>query len=111
MTPGGVFLTLRRGEEAVMRRFDFVLTLAMLLVTITSSASLAYSPFVQPGVPSTQYVTVWSGDLRIFALKDNTQVTVIDIDTGAPLAFEDSRVSSTNFATNPFVLLHAGDSF
>jgi hypothetical protein len=59
----------------------------------------------------TEYVTFWSGDLRIFATKADTKVEIIDIATGNILPFSDSRVSSTNFATNPFVLTNPCDSF
>ena len=59
----------------------------------------------------TEYVSFWSGDLRIFANEDDTTVELIDIDTGLPLSMVDVRISSTNFGTNPFTLASAGDSF
>ncbi|MGA1840051.1 MAG: PKD domain-containing protein [bacterium] len=64
-------------------------------------------------VSGTEYITFWSGDLRIIAHNDNTKITLIDIDTGAPLSMSDSRInrSLTIFLTNPFVLNEAGDSF
>ena len=55
--------------------------------------------------------TFWLGDLRIFAWAPDTQITLINIQTGQPLNLNDSRISSKNFTTNPFVLENAGDSF
>ncbi len=55
--------------------------------------------------------TFWLGDLRIFAWTDNTEITLIDIQTNQPLKITDSRISSKNVTSNPFVLENAGDSF
>jgi hypothetical protein len=56
----------------------------------------------------TQYVTFWRGELRIHALRPDTRVTLIDLNSGLPL---DPANWSGTFATNPFVLANAGDSF
>jgi uncharacterized Zn-finger protein len=61
--------------------------------------------------PDQQHLTFWSGDLRLFALQNNTRVEIFDLDTGSHLDFADPRVESVNFDTNPFVLERAGDSF
>lgn len=58
--------------------------------------------------PCTEYVTFWRGELRIFATADATRVTLVDLNSGAPL---NPANWSGNFATNPFVLANAGDSF
>lgn len=55
----------------------------------------------------TEYITFWSGELRIFAHEDNTEVTLIDVATGVPLNFTlDSRVENETVShlDNPFVL-------
>ena len=59
----------------------------------------------------TDYVTVWRGDLRIFAQHANTRVVLIDVATGTPLAVNDPRLDAVNVTTNPFVLSQAGDAF
>ncbi len=79
-----------------------------------------YLPIVmqQSRIEDLSYLTVWSGDLRIFALEPNTKVTIYDLDTGLPLDLEtDPRIGWTRIesgkdtAPNPFVLKNAGDSF
>ena len=59
----------------------------------------------------TEYVTFWSGDLRIFAREPGTSVELTDIDTGLPLSLADTRIIGTNVASNPFTLFAAADSF
>ena len=90
--------------------------LAVLLVA--AALVLVFSSRLSSQATGTEYVTFWSGDLRIFALEDQTEVELIDIDTGSPLiltgASKDSRINSTpapTFGTNPFTIPSAGDSF
>lgn len=60
--------------------------------------------------PGTDYVTFWSGELRIFAQKPGTLVALINIDTNALLQVDDPRLDAP-LASNPFVLADAGDMF
>ena len=71
-------------------------------------APAGFEARAQGGAPGTEYVTFWRGDLRIHAVRDRTEVTIIDVNTGLPLA---PTGWTGNFATNPFVLANAGDSF
>ena len=64
----------------------------------------------------TDYVSFWSGDLRIFAQEADTTVTLTDIDTGSTLVLvnpgKDPRINTSpapTHATNPFTLVNAGD--
>ncbi|UCF07345.1 MAG: PKD domain-containing protein, partial [Thermoplasmata archaeon] len=56
----------------------------------------------------TEYLAFWSGELRIIAQKDYTQVTLYDIRTGALLPINDPRLV-TPLPSNPFTLASAGD--
>ena len=93
-----------------LRAFIAVLVaFAFLLMVTADTRALA---------TGTEYVTFWSGDLRIFALEDGVVVELTDIDTGLPLVLtgpsKDPRINSLpapTFGTNPFTLLSAGDSF
>src|SRR5688572_8401442 len=62
----------------------------------------------QGSATGTQYVTFWRGDLRIVATRGRTQVTIVDVTTGAALS---ATQWIGNYATNPFVLASPGDSF
>jgi hypothetical protein len=88
-----------------IRRSLFSLASTALIAAIMPSVVLA------DPLPGTEYVTFWSGDLRIFAQEDNTEVLLVDIDTGLPLSISDSRITSTNVVSNPFILASAGDAF
>lgn len=44
----------------------------------------------------TEFVTFWSGDLRVLAQKPNTRVTLVDVDTGDPLPLGDPRIAGVN---------------
>jgi hypothetical protein len=71
--------------------------------------------------PGTDYVSFWSGDLRIIAQDSDTEVELVDITTGNPLSFgSDPRIGNcllrsgagaSGVANNPFVLPIAGDMF
>lgn len=63
------------------------------------------------GAATKELRTFWIEDLRIFAWAPDTEITLIDIDTGQPLSMNDSRIRTSNVSTNPFVLDEAGDSF
>jgi hypothetical protein len=73
--------------------------------------SLADPVTAQITAPGTDYVAFWSGELRIFAQKPDTEVELIDVDTNAPLSPADSRITTFGAPSNPFVLSQAGDFF
>ena len=83
-------------------------TWAGLGVVIACLLAFAPAASAQDEDTGTQYVTFWRGELRIFALRPNTRVTLIDLNSGAPL---NPANWAGNFATNPFVLVNAGDAF
>lgn len=72
-----------------------------LAVVVTAPGSLAQDA-------PTEYVSFWRGHLRLFAAAGDTRVTILDASTGLPL---NPATWSGNYATNPFVLRNAGDSF
>lgn len=80
--------------------------LGTLLAVFLPAASVA-----QITAPGTDYVTFWSGELRIFAQKDDTEVVLVDVDTNAPLSRKNSRITFFGAPGNPFVLPRAGDMF
>jgi hypothetical protein len=80
----------------------------LALVAAVLWPAAAPSSFAQGAAPGTEYVTFWRGDLRVFAVRDRTEVTLIDINSGLPL---NPGNWLGNFATNPFVLDNPGDSF
>ena len=93
-----------------MKKINIPLIVVMLVVMMTvatSPSQMAPSPIEGLG----DYLTFWSGHLRIFALDDDVEVTMYDIATGLPLDFSDPRIDSTNFLTNPFRLEKIGDAF
>ncbi len=91
-----------------IKDFDGLFIVASLLVLIM--IGLHSSGWADPAT-GTEYLSFWSGELRIFAQEDNTEVLLIDIDTGSPLSLSDGRINSLNVSSNPFVLASAGDSF
>ena len=96
-----------------MRKIGIVLAVVVLLVLMTTAVSPSQLAPAEDEFFNI-YVTFWSGDLRIFALADNTLVTIRDLDTGEILSLDDPRISDSpapNFDTNPFVLAEAGDAF
>jgi hypothetical protein len=93
-----------------MKKVGIGLAVVIILVMMTA--------IVRPGplAPEQQdvfadYLTFWSGDLRIFTLTGNASISIYNLDTGELLDFSDPRIASTNFATNPFVLQNQGDAF
>lgn len=64
------------------------------------------SASAQSVVTGTQYTLFWRGDLRIIATRPNTEVTIIDANTGAPLALP----FTANLPGNRLDLRNAGDS-
>jgi len=86
----------------VIRRLVWLVVFLLAGFTVPAAAQIT--------TPGTDYVTFWSGELRIFAQKPNTSVTLINVDTDAPLAVDDPRLD-VPLASNPFVLANAGDMF
>ena len=89
-----------------LQRLTWILVAGLVL--LPGWLSIAHAGEAENG---TSYVSFWSGDLRIFAQYDNTQVLLTDLDTGAPLSLTDVRIDQLNVTSNPFVLNNAGDSF
>jgi len=89
-----------------LHKLLLVITLAILALE-----SIADTP------SGTDYVTFWSGDMRIYSQQPNTEVTLIDIDTGLTLnMLADPRISwaninGTSSNSNPFTLSTAGDQW
>ena len=87
-----------------------------ILVIILSFAVLKAPVPVSTG---TDYVSFWSGELRIFAQQPDTEVLLVDIETGSPINLvTDTRVSSPNVkingvvdTSNPFLLSAVGDQW
>lgn len=94
------------------RRVDLRLFALLAALTLVFMASVGGQNGVQAadGDAGTSFVTFWSGDLRIIAHENDTEVTLINVDTGLPLPLPTYRVLSTNVASNPFTL-GAGESF
>jgi hypothetical protein len=93
-----------------MKKIAIAFVAGFLLVTMTT---VVIPKVLAPAEHDAfnEYLTFWSGDLRIFTLTGNASVTIYDLDTNLPLDFSDPRIDSTNFTTNPFVLENAGDAF
>ena len=85
------------------RRVGILVALVACAVVLTAGGALG-----QGSATGTQYVTFWRGDLRIIATEPDTQVTLIDVETGAALSKNDY---DSNFNKNPFTLVNPGDSF
>jgi len=85
--------------RGIVRVFSFIVAL------------LACGGAFAQGATGTEYVCFWSGDLRIFAHEDDTEVTLINIRSGNLLPVDHPRIDRTNVAGNPFILAIAGDSF
>ncbi|MCZ6690414.1 MAG: PKD domain-containing protein [Planctomycetota bacterium] len=95
-----------------MRSRDYFLALLGVALLLGGTEARATNrSFSAQAATGTEYVTFWSGDLRIFAQRPGTDVELIDVATGATLPLTDPRIFSTNVATNPFVLASIGDSF
>ncbi len=86
-----------------MKRIVFALLINLLCGFVSLSAQITS--------PGTDYVSFWSGELRIFAQRPDTEVLLIDIDTAVPLSFADPRIDSSSHLSNPFVLTQEGDMF
>lgn len=98
--------------------------LRALLLTLVAGGGTASAQITAPG---TDYPTFWSGELRIFAQKPDTRVTILDLNTATPLGLSgggaDPRITGgpcyivsadgtrTEDPTNPFVLPDRGSMF
>jgi len=98
-------------ELELEERFDLVLDNPSGAVVVDPVGSGLIRDDDNSGAATKELRTFWIKDLRIFAWADDTEITLVDIDTGLPLSMNDSRISSTNVSANPFVLERAGDSF
>lgn len=73
----------------------------------------AMTPVLSQGTvrAGTQYLTFWSGDLRIIAAEERTEVRLVDVETGELLSLDHPQIDRVNVTSNPFVLDAAGDAF